>query len=572
MAVGQIEKVELAKSTIGQLVTDIDRGKILIPAFQRKLVWREEQITRLFDSIMRGYPIGTFLFWKLDKELRDRCGIKFLRFIRCYSEYGEKQFNDPARWPRKEKYVHAVLDGQQRLATLYIGLTGSIALHKKGGWWTNPDAFPEKELYVNSLHSWDSENNSRESGFKFSESRPDSGPNEFWVRVSEMFEHEKWRSFKNLDSKNHAPLHQLWKAVMETPVYYYNVIDEDVEDVLDIFIRVNNGGTVLTRSDLLFSILAADWTEARENVDDLINKIKTKGFDFSTDFIIRSALACVDKSISTKVADFKKDRAAAIRDEWAGIANAVASACDLLLEYHYTSASLSSENAVIPIVYYCFMHSKPSYKSNSEQWNELRKYLAIAQINGIFSGAPDSSLDRVIRPRDGKNVFGFKQIGKQFSMDKLSKLHVSGKKTFRMTEEDIEGLLELEKDDRHTFAVLSLLYPDIRTDLQYLHVDHMHPRSSFTQKRLSELGLDEEKQQEWEYYCNTLPNLQLLPGRDNESKNAMSLEEWAKDPGNKQFLRFVDEDASLRFEDFEDFMNARRMKMKDELCRIFGVS
>ena len=568
MTVGVIEKVEMAQSSIGALVLDIKAGRIQLPAFQRKLVWTEDQIVNLFDSIMRGYPIGTFLFWKLDKRLRDGCNISFMEFIRCYSEF-DNHANDKARWPRNESSIYAVLDGQQRLAALYIGLMGSLALHRKGGWWTNPDAFPAKLLYVDSKHDWGAGGESDGPGFGFFETEPEPEQGKHWVCVSDMFEHDTWASFKYEDFQNRAPLKQLWDAIWSGKVYYYSITDEDIEDVLDIFIRINSGGTVLTRSDLLFSILAADWPEARENVDNLVKSIKEKGFLFSTDFIIRSALACSNMPISTKVEQFKKDRTAAIRRNWAGVSKAVKETCDLLLEYCYTSSSLSSENAVIPLVYYCFNHGKPKYSADPLIWGELRKYLAVAQINGVFSASVDTTLDRVIRNPRGSN--GFRNIGRNFSMRELSQLPISGKRSFRITEEDLDELLELEKDDRHTFAVLSLLYPNTRTDIQDVHKDHMHPCASFTHETLAGLGVDEEKQQDWIARCNMLPNLQLLPGRDNESKNALSLEEWASDSGNRQYLKYIEGVPSLRLQDFDEFMRVRSNNMRAELRRIFDV-
>jgi uncharacterized protein with ParB-like and HNH nuclease domain len=72
--------------TIKDVLTEIENGKLFLPAIQRKFVWNEEQITKLFDSLMRGYPIGTFLFWDIDKEKDNIKDYVFYDFIRDYHE------------------------------------------------------------------------------------------------------------------------------------------------------------------------------------------------------------------------------------------------------------------------------------------------------------------------------------------------------------------------------------------------------------------------------------------------------------------------------------------------------
>jgi len=72
------------------VLTEIENGKLFLPAIQRKFVWNEEQITKLFDSLMRGYPIGTFLFWDIDKEKDNIKDYVFYDFIR---DYHERDFN-----------------------------------------------------------------------------------------------------------------------------------------------------------------------------------------------------------------------------------------------------------------------------------------------------------------------------------------------------------------------------------------------------------------------------------------------------------------------------------------------
>src|SRR5262245_8956686 len=107
--------------TIADIVQDIHSQKYLLPSIQREFVWDTTQIERLFDSLMREYPISTFLFWEVRKE--KSTGFQFYEFLRQYHERDHRH-NQKADVSGNDHF-RAVLDGQQRLTALYIGLKGS---------------------------------------------------------------------------------------------------------------------------------------------------------------------------------------------------------------------------------------------------------------------------------------------------------------------------------------------------------------------------------------------------------------------------------------------------------------
>ena len=126
-----------------------------LPAIQRKYVWSENQITRLMDSIMLNYPIGTFLLWKVKRNIVNDKQYSMYEFIRDYHErdtYKNPAAPNPFSATGKYDFIWAVLDGQQPLTSLYIALQGSMRRKLPMKRWTNDDAFPKKELYFN-LHS-----------------------------------------------------------------------------------------------------------------------------------------------------------------------------------------------------------------------------------------------------------------------------------------------------------------------------------------------------------------------------------------------------------------------------------
>ena len=72
------------KKSIKEILDDISHGEMYLPAIQRKYVWKDSQITKLLDSIMLGYPIGTFLFWKVKKAVINEKEYSLYEFIKDY--------------------------------------------------------------------------------------------------------------------------------------------------------------------------------------------------------------------------------------------------------------------------------------------------------------------------------------------------------------------------------------------------------------------------------------------------------------------------------------------------------
>ena len=168
--------------TIKETVDNIHKNKYLLPAIQRELVWSTFQIERLFDSLMRDYPIGSFLYWHLEKErVQD---YQFYHFIRNYHQRDVK--HNPKADIKGENDIVAILDGQQRLTALYIGLKGTYAYKIPWKKWSNDAAFPKRELYLNLLK--ESDNSDLEYNFRFlTETEAQNNSEEtFWFKVGNI--------------------------------------------------------------------------------------------------------------------------------------------------------------------------------------------------------------------------------------------------------------------------------------------------------------------------------------------------------------------------------------------------
>lgn len=283
--------------TIKKAIENIREYKYLLPAIQREFVWNNEQIERLFDSLLQGYPISSFLFWKVARDKNQ--SFQFYEFIRNYHER-DKKHNTPAD-VKGDKEIIAILDGQQRLTALYIGLKGSYADKLPRLHWTNELAFPIRKLYLNLLSKADSNEIIYDFRFLTPEHASTINATTYWFEVGKILDFEKsndvgkYLKEHQLDDSYlggstaefaHETLSQLREVVnFRQVINYYLEEDDTLDKVLNIFIRVNSGGTVLSYSDLLLSIATAKWSaqdeNARQIITDFVDELNRYGDGFN---------------------------------------------------------------------------------------------------------------------------------------------------------------------------------------------------------------------------------------------------------------------------------------------------
>lgn len=565
------------KVTIKDIIDDINSRKMYLPAIQRKYVWNDLQIVRLMDSIMRGYPIGTFLLWKVKKKIVNEKEYSMYEFIKDYHErdlFNNPPAPQPFTYNSDDEYIWSLLDGQQRLTSIYISLQGSIRRKLPNKRWKNDDAFPQKELYFN-LHSNYTEDDDISYEFDFlTEAEAESNKDgKLWYRVKDILKYKqeelitslilpKGLATDTLATSNISLLHR--RFVTEEIINYFEVEADSIDNVLDIFVRVNSGGTVLSKSDLLFSTIVSHWDKARDEIDKLLSEINKKGegFKFTNDFIMRTCLYLLDMSVTLKVETFKKESVILIKNNWNKIKTSIKETVDLLVDFGFSSDNIMSYVAISPIVYYHYHGGKFDKTSKSE----LRKYYITAQLRQIFGAASNSALT-LIRTELKKHT------NSSFALSDLYSIRFTGDRTLKYTSEDIDSLFDTYEIGAYTFMILSLLYPNLKFGQKGFHQDHMHPHTSFETEKISNLNLPDgtvissDTISEWQRRRNTLANLQLLEGRENEEKNKTPLEEWLKKPENKG-VKYLPKDISYSLSNFEEFMEKRQEIMSSELKKI----
>ena len=291
--------------TIYEALQNIRDGKYVMPAFQRQFVWGMEQIEKLWDSILLDYPIATFLFWHIDDSnvIWDTYFCNFLSEVIFDSRKQADSVNYELTSIDVKNTDTAVLDGQQRLTSLFLSLFGEAFIRPNYARKKSGDRLVTKlliELNKNKSSVEEEEYNSKKFDIKFSEKVGRLSPTQFEIKnILDMKFQDDFRREKAIedaitnipaDSKEYARniLKKLYdKIFVEKLVRYTEITDMKQDDALEMFIRFNSGGKPLRKSEITMSILEAYWPSAKTE----FGKILVDSYDgFGTDFIIRSAL------------------------------------------------------------------------------------------------------------------------------------------------------------------------------------------------------------------------------------------------------------------------------------------
>ena len=569
--------------TIEKVIQGIQENKYVLPAIQREFVWDGEQIEKLFDSLMRGYPIGSFLFWKIEPDhLTD---FQFYRFMDHYHERDHRH-NEPIDIVGGTSTT-AVLDGQQRLTALNIGLKGWYASKLPYYHWNNDNAFPARRLHLNLLNPPEDNGNAYE--FKMlQEKETKSVGKKFWFRVSDIFKFKELQDTMyfcieqglTADKRTFpsSALMELFRITKEKPlVNYFQEESPDLDKVLNIFIRVNSGGTVLSYSDMLLSIATAAWKkiDARKVIYDLVEDLNDVGekFTFNKDFVLKSCLVLSDiPAIEFRVSNFTRENMEKIEKNWDAITKALKETVKLISSWGYSWQTLVSAYAIIPLAYYIHKRGTPSNFFSSSKFLEdraiLRKWLQIALLKRTFSGTPDNVL-RPIRKVIQENSEGFPYAA---ILEELK----GTPRSMNFDCAEIDGLMAYHYDQPYTFSVLSFLYPWLKYDQQF-HVDHIFPRAIFNSKELKKHNIPQENWPHWSDHYNDLANLQLLQGPVNIAKSDEPFETWiAKECPTPDKLAVYKQlhlipDVSLKFEKFPTFLEEREKIIRNKLAEALDV-
>lgn len=545
------------------LLNQIKDGEIVLPAIQRDFVWPEDSILTLLDSIMRGYPIGIILLWETYNDIRHRA------FASDYKPDQEHNFRDNT----ERKKLRLVLDGQQRLQSLYVALYGT---------------FEGKSLYFDILSGRDSDDLSDERfKFRFLSSKQiadwessrarktlDVGvPKDCFIKVTDLLAmgpRDRQALKKQLETGQNLSvddatrldvnLSQMDYALSkDTNVLKVSVVDEGLAansrsrkseaDVLEIFVRVNTEGTQLKKSDLVFSMLKLNWKESAEDLPAFVRKINQgNSLELDTDFVIRCLFAVSE--LGTKFdLDLlrKRPNIQKLQGCFSQCCDSISSAVDFLQTHCWCASSelIGGYNTLIPLVYYLYHTHK--HEINHGQIANARKAIYLFGFAKPFSRYGESRLWKFIK-------------------DELKPLADKKDEAFPLKRaiwwvSYWEGITSF--GDRllqaNPHLVLHLVQGLSGAKVQYARnageIDHIFPRSILREK-----GFDESQ-------INHFANFWILAKGKNQNKSNRPPAQYFKDVDDEEMRRALIDRDMLHYDKFPTFLKRRGGDILDEVRR-----
>ncbi len=395
-----------------------DNNGWFLPAVQRPYVWgsrheSEQYICKLFDSILRGYPIGGLIIWNTEEK------IPYREFMSDYQTGDVPKLIDSGLHGRKDKWL--VYDGQQRLQTLYSCLKYT---------------FNSRVIVYDLLFDLTDEHDPDETGFSFVDKNTDLDWN--YLRLNEVFSKlpdqdsdfedevlsrkgDLSPEIKKIIKKN---LKQLWKIYVETDkasLAYFPIQSSSEREVNEIFERLNTGGMALSQADLLFSRIKGsdenyDFEEKLQLSAKAIYDTTGKGYLFSAYSILQLLNLIVKGRVRVDPKIVKDDELSKFTEEWIILEDSLHS---YFTDYIWGQFKINNDSiiprklALLPMMVYFYEIYKKGYKFkniSSDNLKSLNQYFIKSQINDWNLQSYADNFARIIKERSnsaGDNLFDF---------------------------------------------------------------------------------------------------------------------------------------------------------------------
>jgi hypothetical protein len=637
--------------TIENLLGKIEVNKICLPSIQREFVWADKgdkklKIEKLFDSIYRGYPIGSFLFWELNDEILNR--HSFYSMLKSFNENGNRigeKISSPYVWEQHlsedEKKLTGVLDGQQRITSLSIGFLGSHTIGKPGKEVT-------RHMHFNLLAFLDLNKSAEQLGVddleeevedRFGEIKEPKVKifkllseqekriannnkdltNELWIELKKLM-HHSWNIFKNDENsvmskaetrrrretfaKEHLVdffekkknLNEAWwqdnkidfidhlETIVDNIktkkiIGSYNLeYDGNLIDITEVFVRINSG-EALSKIDLLYSSLVANWEIGKNYINSLEKHLKELKYpSFKKDFILRTCLYLSGGNVLFKVDSFDVDTIDTIQINFKNPAltkdyeRSIKEVFDFLKENDIKDSIITSNNAIIPLIYHVFKGGNLSTQASK---NNAIEYIYVTMLQKVFGSHGDTILDHL---RNSSTNERNELLNQEFNYQTL----INGLKEANKREKYIITLKTIDQwlvrtKTIETLQLLNLIKDYVEHEGISLEQDHLHPKSKIKRENFEHLSPNEFF--EISNWKDRVANLCLVPDKFNRKKSDISLKDWINTKTKNQnekdaYLRYalIEDGQSLELKDFREFFQTRNAKIRQKLIEKFNIN
>lgn len=382
---------ENANKKYEALFLEIDSGQIKLPMFQREFVWDKEQSAKLIDSILKGYPIGTFIFWKTKESLRS------------VKDIGNHSLPETP----KGDYAQYILDGQQRITSLYAIRKG-LRISKDG------KEINYRDIYVNL--DYDPLSDEQIVTSQKEEEKA-------YVSVHELLTRKMGELFKQVGSDK-ADLVEEYKTKLTTYDFATITIkDYPIDIACDVFSRINTGGKSLTLFEIMVAMtydeakgfdLALKYDELLNGNDESDKSLTKAKFDTVPAATVLQAVAAITTD-SIRAKDILKIRREKFIANWEPMVSSMFTAVDFIRTKLHVPVSqlLPYASLLVPFTYFFFKNGNK--RPTEIQAKLLKQFFYWVGLNWRYSGSTETKIDEDLK----KMNLIFKEKRPKYASDEL---------------------------------------------------------------------------------------------------------------------------------------------------------
>ncbi len=514
------------------LLRDIENKDLVLPEFQREFVWKEQDVKTFIQSLYKGYPTGSLLIWKTLNPPKIR---------------GEKKDAEGV-------YTRVLLDGQQRLTTLYLFIKGR-----------SPPYYPDMKKRFNLYFNVETEE------FRYFQKTLMEGKKE-WISLLDFFKAGSAATFiNNSEDKEFYFKHLDQLTKLENIKTYDYFVDEEklgklteIKEVVRIFNLVNKQGRTLLEEDLALAHVCVFWPEIKEIFRKELELLEKSGFEFDFNFLIL-CLNCVATG-HAKFDSFYNVSEDKIRDAWTKVKRSLEYLINILHDKAYVSSTksyeLKSNALLVPMIVY-LSNNRFEFK-DEKTLNKFLYWFYNAMMWGRYTRRGKSS------PLEQDVV----TITRENSPESLIHNFKREVPYFEVKPENIKGAPVTSPFFNMMFIIAKsegavdwfngqVLHSKLIGSSYRLHKHHIFPRSIL--KKYGYYNEIEKKKM-----VNEIANRAFLTERANiqirNSKPEKYLPKVLKKYPSALKSQFVSEKEDLwKIENFEDFLRDRRKRIAEQI-------
>jgi len=517
-----IQKIKIKSDyKLADIVHDIEKGILRIPQFQREFVWDKPRVIKLLESIYLEYPIGSFFFWDAPRKYYD--------FYRDIAELG---------LPKPDKYekIVFILDGQQRLTSLYVTVKG-LTLYNRDYKKICFDL--DEKIFVDRI--------------------PD---NQRYVSVSDLLSNDRFEVYERLTVERKKSFNECYQKFNNYPFSAIDVRDKELDEVCDIFERINQGGQRLNLFDL---ISASTWTpefDLRTAVKKENDNLKMKGYGEIDNEVFLQALALIAKGSCTRPVQLQL-RAKDVNKFWQETVESMALAIDYLRNnLGVVNSVFVPYRSMIAVVAYLFSVNK-GRSLNHEQSESLSQWFWQTTFSERYGASILTQMteDRKLMDKIASGTAVSIRLPFSLDIDSLIQLRMYRKSAIK------SGILCLlaKRNPRHFKNNVPLMLKDgYYSDFNNSERHHIFPKA-IVQKKFPMVMV------------HSLPNFCFIPAELNKEisdkqPNKYFEEYLGTNPEFEDTLRthLIRYDDSIRQNDFMSFLASRAAMILEEITRATG--